>query len=274
MSAKKKKRRDNIINIVMERGAVTVGELAEMLDVSMQTIRRDIDKMCDGNTLRRRHGRVEVSEKHLKAAPDLLSTDNLPFQLKFESYTANIIPDGATIFLCGGPLIATVAHSFAHHKNLTVITNNLYAAAILCGVPTNRVIVQGGEVQLPNGIILGDASPPVFDQYRAAFGVFSVTGIAEDGLLVEHSIAEARAQEAAIRNSQVSVLIAQKSQFGHLAPAAGAQLHDVDLVLLDDLPNSTFAGLIDSLGDRLIARGNPPDAKDLKTHVDAGFRLS
>ncbi|MDC1246758.1 DeoR family transcriptional regulator, partial [Amylibacter sp.] len=47
MSKKKQKRRDDITAIVLEHEAVSVGDLAEKLGVSMQTIRRDIDKLCE-----------------------------------------------------------------------------------------------------------------------------------------------------------------------------------------------------------------------------------
>ena len=63
MSAKKKKRHKLIEDIVLERGALSVGALAEVLDVSTQTIRRDVDKLCEGGLLKRRHGRVELSPR-------------------------------------------------------------------------------------------------------------------------------------------------------------------------------------------------------------------
>ena len=64
MSKKKQERRERITEIVLERGAVSVDALAERLDVSTQTIRRDIDKLCESDMLRRRHGRVELAEQH------------------------------------------------------------------------------------------------------------------------------------------------------------------------------------------------------------------
>ena len=46
MSAKKRKRHKAIKEIVLERGALSLGALADILDVSTQTIRRDVDKLC------------------------------------------------------------------------------------------------------------------------------------------------------------------------------------------------------------------------------------
>ena len=46
MASKKIRRRDLIQQVVTERGGVSVGALAEMLGVSTQTIRRDLDLLC------------------------------------------------------------------------------------------------------------------------------------------------------------------------------------------------------------------------------------
>ena len=53
MSEKKRKRRGKIVDLVRERGGVSVGALAEIFDVSMQTIRRDVDIICDAEAFRR-----------------------------------------------------------------------------------------------------------------------------------------------------------------------------------------------------------------------------
>ena len=66
VSKKKNKRRDDITTIVLEHGAVSVGDLAENLGVSMQTIRRDIDKLCESDKLVRRHGRIELGAEYLQ----------------------------------------------------------------------------------------------------------------------------------------------------------------------------------------------------------------
>ena len=46
MASKSIKRRDVIMQVVQNRGGVSIGALAEMLGVSTQTIRRDIDRLA------------------------------------------------------------------------------------------------------------------------------------------------------------------------------------------------------------------------------------
>ena len=77
MSSKKQRRRAAISALVLEQGAVTVGSLADRFDVSMQTIRRDVDTLCEGDMLYRVHGRIELSEEFLNTPLDQRASMNL-----------------------------------------------------------------------------------------------------------------------------------------------------------------------------------------------------
>ena len=252
MSAKKRKRRASIVELVHERGAVSVGALAEILDVSTQTIRRDIDKLCEGDTLRRKHGRVELDRKHLNTPFDERAATNPDGKHDVAEAAAALIPDGATLFLSIGSTPLSVARSLRRRKNLTVITNNLNAAMELSGQLSNRIILPGGELRLPDRDILGDDAQDFFDRYRAEYGIFGVAGVAEDGSLLEFHSAEVRIRERIRANSQTSMLVLDQTKFGRLAPAAGENLYDVDHVILDRRPATHFDPLLDGLGERLL----------------------
>ena len=252
MSAKKRKRRTRISDIVSERGAISVGALADMLDVSMQTIRRDIDKLCEGDTLRRRHGRVELAKQHLNTPFDERAGTNLVEKRDIGEAAASLIPDGATVFISIGSTPLSVARALRRHKNLTVITNNLSAAIALSDEVSNRIILPGGEVRLPDRDILGDGVLEFFGRYRAEYGIFGVAGVTEDGSLLEFHSAEVRVRERIHENSQVSMLVLDHTKFGRMAPAVGENLGDVDHVILDRRPDAKFDTLLNELGDRLI----------------------
>jgi DeoR family glycerol-3-phosphate regulon repressor len=252
MTTKKQNRRIQITKIVLERGAVSVGALAEMLDVSTQTIRRDIDGLCEGDTLRRRHGRVELAKQHLNTPFDQRAGTNLVAKRDIGEAAASLIPDGATVFISIGSTPLSVARALRRRKGLTVITNNLSAAMELSNEVSNRIILPGGEVRLPDRDILGDGVLDFFDRYRAEYGIFGVAGVAEDGSLLDFHSAEVRARERIRENSQVSMLVLDHTKFGRMAPAVGENTGDVDHVILDRRPDVKFNPLIDDLGDRLI----------------------
>lgn len=252
MSYNKRKRREKIMALVLERGAISVGALAEMLDVSMQTIRRDIDELCESESLRRVHGRVELAEDALNTPFDERTGTNFAAKQAIGEAAAKLIPDGASIFISIGSTPLAVARALRGRKGLTVITNNLSAAMALSEQVTNRIIIPGGELRLPDRDMLGDDVVGFFGRYRAEFGIFGTAGVASDGRLLEFHSAEVRASERIRLNSQMSILVIDQSKFGRLAPALGPNITDIDRVVLDRRPAAEFADVVETLGDRLL----------------------
>jgi DeoR family glycerol-3-phosphate regulon repressor len=252
VSKKKQKRRDDITAIVLEHEAVSVGDLAEKLGVSMQTIRRDIDKLCENDKLIRRHGRIELGAEYLNTPFDLRTGTNKLGKSDIGEATVELIPDGATIFISIGSTPLSVAKALRRRKNLTVITNNLSAAMVLSDELSNRIILPGGEIRLPDRDILGDDVLDFFGRYRAEFGIFGVAGVSNDGSLLEFHASEVRVRERIRENSQVSILVMDCTKFGRIAPAYGENIRDVDHVILDQRPNKEFNHLLDSIGESLL----------------------
>jgi DeoR family glycerol-3-phosphate regulon repressor len=252
MSSKKAKRREAIATLVLEQGAVTVGSLAERFEVSMQTIRRDVDTLCERDMLHRVHGRIELSKEFLNTPFDQRAGTNLMGKRAIGEAAARLIPDGATLFISIGSTPLSVARALSHRKGLTVVTNNLSAAMALSEEVSNRIMLPGGELRLPDRDILGNEVLDFFGRFRAEFAVFGTAGIADDGGLLEFHTTEVRATQKICENAQQSLLVVDGSKFGRQAPALGGNIVDIDKVIMDRLPTAEFSPLIDKIKDRLI----------------------
>jgi DeoR family glycerol-3-phosphate regulon repressor len=255
MLSKKHRRREAISALVLEQGAVTVGSLAERFDVSMQTIRRDVDTLCEGDMLHRVHGRIELSEEFLNTPFDQRAGTNLMGKRAIGEATANLIPDGSTVFISIGSTPLSVAQSLRRRKGLTVITNNLSAAMALSEEVSNRIILPGGEVRLPDRDILGNEVLEFFGRFRADFAVFGAAGIAEDGGLLEFHTTEVRATQKICENAQQSLLVIDGSKFGRHAPALGGNISDIDRIIIDRQPDDRFGDLLARIKDKTLVAG-------------------
>ena len=257
MSEKKKQRRDQIIQLTRQMEVVSVELLAEKLAVSGQTIRRDINYLCDDNLLRRRHGGAELFEQQLNTTYQQRSTTNLEGKRAVAVTAAKKIPDSATIFISIGTTPMMVAEALRDKKHLTIVTNNLNAAMALSHEVTNRIILPGGEMRLPDRDIQSEGAVSIFSNYRADFGIFGVAGIAEDGALLDFHNSEVRTREAIRLNCRASILVTDSSKFGRSAPAVGGHISHVDHVLMDCVPENTFLPILNSLHDRIEIVGVP-----------------
>lgn len=255
MSAKKIKRREAIVEFTHHQGSVSVDELAARLDVSAQTIRRDINDLCELNVLRRRHGGAELFEKQLNMPYDLRATTNSRAKRAVAQAAAEMITDGSTVFLSIGSTPMEVAQALRTKKHLTLITNNLNAAMALSHETTNRIILPGGELRLPDRDFLGSDVVDMFRSYRAEFGIFGVAGVAEDGALLDFHATEVAVRETIKEASTTSILVLDHTKFGRLAPAVGGNIANVDRVISDTAPEAGYLPALEALGDRFVTSG-------------------
>ena len=255
MSLKKQTRRQRIVELTLQQKFASVDDLTQALGVSAQTVRRDINYLCDMNVLRRRHGGAEVFETEGNAPYDQRAATNSSAKRAIALAAADQIPDGSTIAISVGTTPMMVADALCDKKNLTIVTNNLNAAMSLSRESSNRIILPGGEIRLPDRDILGDQVVEFFGNYRTEYGIFGVGGVAEDGGLLDFHRSEVRIREKIRENARKSILVLDSSKFGRSAPAVGGGIFDMDQVVLDISPQDAFAELLDGLGDRLILVG-------------------
>lgn len=244
-------RRQAIINRTQELKWVSIDDLASHFQVSSQTIRRDINSLCDENILRRRYGGAELMETPSNLAYETRAVLNRPEKQAVAQYVASLIPDGATISISIGTTPALVAEALQKHQNLTIITNNLNAAMALSHENSNRIILPGGEIRLPDRDFLGERACDIFTQYRADFGIYGVGGIDTDGMLLDFHQPEVLAREAIRQHCRCAILVADLTKFGRMAPAIGGYCREADRIVINGPLPSAYAHLASELEGKL-----------------------
>ena len=245
-------RHDHIIEKVMAEGFVTIDDLVTSLNVTPQTIRRDLNLLADQNRISRYHGGAGLLES---------STENTAYtnRLKHGSKAKQLIakrlvddiPDGASIFINIGTTTEAVARELLRRKNLSIITNNLHVAATLSEREDYRIILAGGEVRARDGGIIGEATVDLIRQFQADFAIIGVSGIDENGTLLDFDYREVRVSQAIIENARQVMLCADKSKFGRNAMVRLGTIAQIDSIYTDVKPSDEFVTLLNDNGVKL-----------------------
>lgn len=231
-------RQTEIVERIRTNGFTSVESLADHFAVTPQTIRRDVNSLCDANLLRRRHGGAEYVDRPAVNLPyGSRRISNLQAKQAIGAYVATLIPNHASVSFGIGTTPEFVARAMAEHEDLTVVTNNVNVAVALSANPSNRIIMPGGVMRLPDLDFLGPQVEEMYRSYRVDFGIFGVGGIEPDGTFVDFDRTEVLARTALMESSRLSVLVADVSKFGRQAPASGGLLSDPDIIVLDALPD-------------------------------------
>jgi len=259
-------RQQQIIDLVRQRGFVSIEALAEHFAVTPQTVRRDINRLCERELLRRYHGGAGLPSSVENVA---YKTRQILFheeKRRIAQLAAQHIPDGASLFINIGTTTEEVAVALLEHSHLRVITNNLHVASILSENDRFEVIVAGGELRSRDRGIIGMATVDFISQFKVDFGIIGISGIDADGSLLDFDPREVRVSQAIIANSRQVFLVADHSKFGRNPMVRLGSLAEIDAFFTDEPPPPAIAALLGENDVQLfIADGSRPDQRPMPT---------
>ncbi len=241
-----------IINFARQVGTVEVEDLARRYEVTPQTIRKDLNDLCERKILHRTHGGATIS-----SGVENLSYEARRFVASEEKRAigraaAALIPNGSSLFINIGTTTEEVANALLGHEELLVITNNLNVAAVLHREPKMEVIVAGGAVRRSDGGVIGSMAVDLIRQFKVDFAVIGASAIDEDGSLLDFDYREVRISQAIIENARNVILVADSSKVARTAPVRIAHLNQIDTFVTDQLPSEPLQAICRSTGVKLI----------------------
>ncbi|MGJ7492495.1 DeoR/GlpR family DNA-binding transcription regulator [Variovorax sp. ZT4R33] len=251
-------RQINLLDTVRQRGAATVDELAEMLGVTLQTVRRDVQRLADEGLLARFHGGVRVPSS---------TTENIGYvqraslhaegKVRIARAVAARVPNDCSLILNIGTTTEAIARELMRHTGLRVITNNLNVATILSGNTACEVIVAGGSVRPRDRAVVGEATIDFIRQFKVDIALIGVSSIESDGSLRDFDLREVKVAQTIIAQAREVWLAADASKFNRPAMIQLGTLSQIDRLFTDAEPPPPFPALLDSAQVRCeIARDN------------------
>lgn len=237
------KRQTAILDMVSRDGFVATEAMVAEFKVTPQTIRRDLNELGREGLLTRFHGGAGQA----KSAQNQPYVDRLRSGVrakqKIARLTASLIPNGASLFLNIGTTTEAVAQALLQHEDLHVVTNNINVAQILSTNESFNIMLAGGQVRNHDGGITGAAAVDFVDSFRMDIGIVGISGIDEDGSLLDFDPEEVRTAQSILRNSKRVILVADQHKFGRQAMNRMGTLSDLDILVTDKELRPEFSSL-------------------------------
>lgn len=252
-------RKADLAAYVAAHGQVTVHMLAERFQVSIDTVRRDLDQLDrEGLVVRTHGGAVSIS--------DTPRTDrNLDVRLRMQieeketiaGLAAGLVQDGSVVMLNGGTTTLAVARALRSHRELTIATNNLRIPGELSPKAFRDLYVFGGAVRTitqtttgPVSLVLTTGGPEV--DIRFDLALIAVGAVAESGYSTTNLGDAGMMTEMMSRASRTAIL-ADSSKFGRRFFAQVATLDKADYLVSDRAPDGDLARALADSGVEIVA---------------------
>ncbi|HWR06210.1 DeoR/GlpR family DNA-binding transcription regulator [Sporomusa sp.] len=231
-------RRQKILDELNVKDKVYVKTLAQKFDVSMETIRRDLDYLATNNQLTKIFGgAIKVKNTRLELLYNERAVYNLQSKKIIAAAAANFIEDNDTIALLGGSTLEQMTPHLLTKKNLFVVTNSLPISFGLLnyrkeGAFDGRVIVIGGETNAASMATSGFFAEDMLTQLSVNKAFLSCAGFSPSNIstFMEEHI---RLSKLLVEKSDLSILVADSSKLNVHHLYNFATLKDFDMVVCD-----------------------------------------
>lgn len=227
-------------------GTLSSSELTGHFEVSVQTIRKDLNELSDLGVVRRVHGGITLPTQSRNLSYTNRQVINLDEKKHIAKLAAAYVPDGSSLFLGIGTTPQQIAEELASHASLHVITNNLNAALALCRNPNIETYIVGGRVRPTDEDVVGEDATTQFRNFQVNFGICGVGGISDTGNLLDFSPEESHLSKAIRDNCETRVLVADHHKFTRSAPVKSGHLSDIDILLTDSVSPELAALCVDA----------------------------
>jgi DeoR/GlpR family transcriptional regulator of sugar metabolism len=247
------RRRFELIRLAQRQGQLSVADLSSQFGVSSDTIRRDLDLLSLRGFVRRTHGGA-VPADYLgqgDSSPAHWVGSRVAEKTRIAQCASELIQDGESLILNGGPTTRLFAFELAGKKNLTIFTNALGIPAALPRHAVRDVIVLGGEYRSESHTTVGSVAFCGTIAVSADSAVLGVGGITQDGIFAG-LLQDATMTASMIGVARRTIVLADSAQFNRPLLARIATLDRIDILVTDAEPPKDLFATLEKLEVQII----------------------
>ena len=244
-------RHQYILSQLTKTGALSVAELVQALNVSRETIRRDLNALAERGLIMTTHGGALAADRR---EPSLEAREAAHAAAKraIGARAAERVPDGAALIIDSGTTTYAVARALADRHQLTVYTNDWRIAQVLARRNGNRVTLLGGELSDDEDATFGLDTVQQLAQYHVDFAFVGAGGISAEAYLTDYTRMAAEVRSRMIASASVAVVVADHSKFGRVTPVRINGFENVRYLVTELAPDRALRKALAARGPELL----------------------
>ena len=274
-----KERRLLIERYLRKKGIASLEDIAEIVGISLSTVRRDLDVLAENGILKRTHGGAQMADAHLdeqaalnviihesekslygRKKPKLPKIDDLAFASRniyqykekraIGKACADLIDLNQSVIIDAGTTVYHVARALKS-KTPQIITNSLPVANCYTNASDVEILVSGGVIYPPLGVLVGPLAVKTFSEMHVDVAVMGAGGITMDGVTNSHGLL-IDIQRAMIRAAGKVILCLDNTKFGRRSLSRLCDLSAIDSIVTDPGVSSSLLKQLQNTGLNVV----------------------
>lgn len=245
-------RQQLLLDMLRQRKAAQLEELAREVGVSSSTVRRDLEALEQRGLIRRTHGgAVYEEQRDLAGQPTAplaaRMTECVEGKLAIARYVDSIVQPQMTLLMDGGSTVIYAAKQITA-RPLQIVTNSLSVANIFADDEQVELLVVGGSLYGRTGVLIGPIATGCLAELHADLLLFSLGGIYGDAAF-NFNLTMVQVEQVMMQQAAESVMLMDSSKFGRKSLVRVCGLDEVSQIVTDSGVDPAWR---QQLGDRLV----------------------
>ncbi len=229
-------RRQEILSIVNADGSVHVSELSKKLNVTEETIRRDLETLDQQQLLKRTHGgAVALENNRLELSFNLRKDKNSGQKKEIAQKALSLINPGDTIFMDASSTSLYLARELTNMDHITIITNSIGIMFTLAENKNINIISTGGTLRAHSLSFVGPLTNETIDKYFADKIFASCKGISPEHGATDSNELEIEVKKKMVKQSQQVIILADQSKFSQVGLSQFVAASEIDFLVTDKI---------------------------------------
>lgn len=255
MANKKQIRHRLLVSLLESSPNLRVSELADKLEVTAETIRRDLDELNSKGIVDRTYGGAM-----LKSSQEPVVNIRHNLMIKEREAMARVavksLLDAKIIMIGSGATTTHVARRMAIEMNgITVITHSFGVATVLSLNPTISVMMAPGIYHGTEGAMHGSQTLRYLDDFQVDWAITGASGLTSSGAS-DALIDAGDVYSCMVKHAMRSMIVSDSSKFNKVFTARFAKWTDIDTLVSDKKPTGKLMSAISKAKTRVVVSGH------------------
>lgn len=237
----KEYRLKQIEQYISEKETVSLEELCESFNVSINTIRRDIVELLKQGSIDKIYGGVRAKKKSPLLPFEERHTSHMDQKERIGERAAMLVEDGDVIYIDSGTTTFQMIPFLQDRKRVTIITNSLNA--ILKALPYKNltILITNGQLERMTNSFVGINPLRELGNYHIKRAFMAATGLSLTAGATNSMLLESEIKQRVVQKSEQKILMIDSSKFGFASLTTYAQIADFNTIVTDQLPSAEYA---------------------------------
>lgn len=211
----KASRRLQIESLIAERKSLTMQELCELLNVSMNTVRNDVSGLVKDGVVEKVYGGIVLNDHSDIPIYDRRSQQQVDAKNRIAQAAEKLIEEGDIIYIDAGTTTMRILECLDPQKHITVVTANVAVLLMAHTMPNVTLMVLPGMYNTQSNSLLDSSTVDYLTRFRHTKAFLGVSSFTTEGALNVSNWQEYELKRTAISHSKKVYLLVDSTKYGN-----------------------------------------------------------